>query len=308
MVRWRYAFGSDYTRYPHTPGIYLPEQAFFFCQLWHVGRASHNDYQPNGEPPVSASAIPITDGNQVFSFKAGKMVDFPTPRALEVSEIPGVVDDYRKAARNSLTAGFSGVEIHGANGYLIDQFLKDEANHRTDEYGGSIENRCRFALEVVKAVADEVGSDKVGIRLSPFGGFQNATDSHPYGLVSYLLEELNKLDLAYVHFVEPRAGGNADIPETPHTLEPFRKVYKGTAIAAGGYKRESGMEAIASGHSDLVAYGRWFIANPDMPKRFALGAPLNKYHRDTFYSQGNEGYIDYPFLEDTEWGKQHGAH
>ncbi|KAL4419350.1 hypothetical protein ABPG77_001577 [Micractinium sp. CCAP 211/92] len=305
--------------YPHTPGIYSQEQldgwrpvveavrgqgAHFFSQLWHVGRASHNDYQPGGQAPVAASAIPITDGTQVFSPSQGKMVDFPTPQALEVHEIPGIVEQYRRAARNALDVGFSGVEIHGANGYLIDQFLKSESNHRTDDYGGSIEKRCRFALEVVDAVCGEVGADHVGIRLSMFGGFQNATDEHPYALGTFLLEELNKRGLCYVHMVEPRAA-NQVIRETQDSLEPFRKVWRGPFIAAGGFKRESAMHAVQSGHADLVAIGRLFIANPDLPLRFCLDAPLNPYHRATFYTQGDEGYIDYPFLQDTEYAEEY---
>ncbi|KAL4440482.1 hypothetical protein ABPG75_003483 [Micractinium tetrahymenae] len=304
--------------YPHTPGIYSREQldgwrpvveavrakgAHFFSQLWHVGRASHNDFQPGGQAPISASAIPITDGTQVFSLSQGKMVDFPTPRALEVHEIPGIVEQYRRAARNAIDVGFSGVEIHGANGYLIDQFLKSECNHRTDEYGGSIETRCRFALEVVDAVCDEVGANRVGIRLSMFGGFQNATDEHPYALGSFLLEELNKRGLCYVHMVEPRAANQA-IRETQDSLEPFCKVWRGPMIAAGGYKRESAMHAVQSGHADLVAIGREFITNPDLPLRFCLDAPLNPYHRATFYTQGDEGYIDYPLLRDTEYAEE----
>lgn len=299
--------------YPHTPGIHTEEQieawkpivqsvhdkgGVFFCQLWHCGRASHPDYNPNGELPVSSSAIPITDGNQCFSLKAMAMVDYPVPRALDASEIPGIVDLYRQAARNALDAGFDGVEIHGGNGYLIDQFLKDICNHREDEYGGSIENRCRFALEIVKAVTDEIGARQVGIRLCPFGGFLDSTDSHPYALTTYLLEELSKFDLSYVHLIEPRIGGIVDLEYTPYTLAPFRQIYKGTLIVAGGHTKETGNAAINSGHGDLVAYGRTFLANPDLPKRFLRDpVPLNKYDRATFYSQGEEGYIDYPFLE-----------
>lgn len=233
------------------------------------------------------------------------MEDYQIPRALDKKELPAIVAEFATAARNALTAGFDGVEIHGANGYLIDQFLKDEINKRNDEYGGSIENRCRFAIEVVKAVADEIGADKVGIRLSPFGGFLSATDTHPYALITYLLEELNKLDIAYVHLVEPRAGGNDDVEVTDgKTLEPFRRVWKGTFIAAGGYVPENSGNAIKSGHCDLIAFGRRFLANPDYVKRVAIGAPLNPYDRATFYTQDEIGYNDYPFVEDTEWGKE----
>eukprot|EP00887_Chlorella_sp_A99_P005008 scaffold4.g5008.t1 len=267
--------------------------------LWHVGRASHPHYQPNEELPVSSSAIAVGNGSQCFSLKSMQLEDYPAPRALEKEEIPGIVEEFRVAARNAIAAGFDGVEVHGANGYLIDQ---DNVNHRTDEYGGPIENRCRFALEVVRAVVEEVGADRVGLRLSPFGSFLSATDSHPYALTTYLLEELNEFNLAYVHLVEPRTGGSVDVDPGAYSLDPFRKVYRGTVIAAGGYKRDDAATAVASGRADLVAFGRWFLANPDLPRRFQLGAPLNKYDRNTFYTQGEEGYVDYPVLEDTEEG------
>ncbi|KAI7840032.1 hypothetical protein COHA_006238 [Chlorella ohadii] len=331
--------------YPCTPGIYTEEQvaawkpvvkavkdkgAAFFCQIWHVGRASHPHYQPNEELPISASSLPITDDNKCFSLKTmqypfrpsldssfQQLEDYVAPRQLDASELPAIVDQYRQAARNAIDAGFDGVEIHGANGYLIDQFLKDGINNRSDAYGGSVENRCRFALEVVEAVVKEIGAEKTGIRLSPFGGFLSAQDSDPVGSISYLLEQLNKYNLAFVHCVEPRVAGSGDLPadQVKDSLEPFRKasigvvfvhfflVYKGTFISAGGHTAASGGEAIASGAADLVCYGRHYLANPDLPRRFRLGAPLNKYDRNTFYSQGEEGYIDYPFLEESEEGK-----
>ncbi|KAG7675009.1 hypothetical protein KSW81_002518 [Nannochloris sp. 'desiccata'] len=305
--------------YPQVPGIYTQEQieawkpviqgvhdkgATFFCQLWHVGRASHPHYQPNEDLPICSSAVPITDGNQPFSLKSMQPEVYPTPRALEVAELPGLVEEFVQAAKNARAAGFDGVELHSANGYLLDEFLKDEINQRTDAYGGCIENRCRFVLEVVKAVADAIDADRVGIRLSPFGGFLNATDSHPYALISYLIEEINKIGISYIHM--GRAGGNSDLPEdSAKTLTPFRKIWKGTFIAAGGYQRENAMEAIETGHADLVCFGRWHLANPDFVKRLAIeGAPLNKYNRDTFYSFAPEGYTDYPYLEETEWGKE----
>ncbi|EFN55195.1 hypothetical protein CHLNCDRAFT_52565 [Chlorella variabilis] len=255
--------------YPCTPGIYTQEQidawkpivdavhqkeAIFFAQLWHVGRASHH------------------------------MEDYPAPRQLDIAEIPAIVDQYRQAARKAVEAGFDGVEVHGANGYLIDQFLKDGINNRTDEYGGPIESRCRFALEVVWACCEEIGSEK----------------------------ELNKMSLAYVHVTEPRVGGSEDRDEGGDSIKPFREVYKGTLISAGGFTAATGGAAVESGHCDLVCYGRLLLANPDMPRRFQLGAPLNKYDRSTFYSQGSEaaplpavptsGYTDYPFLEESEDG------
>jgi 12-oxophytodienoic acid reductase len=307
--------------YPCTPGINTGEHvekwkpicdavhkkgAHFFCQLWHCGRASHQHYQPNEDLPLSSSAVAIDDGNKAFSLKSMQLEDYPVPRALEKEELPGIVEEFRVAARNAIEAGFDGVEIHGANGYLLDQFMKDGINQRTDEYGGSIENRCRFPLEVAKAVAEEIGGDRVGYRLSPFGGFLSAHDSHPYASVMYMVEELGKLDLAYIHMVEPRVKGNTDQEEDPRfSLEPFRRVWQGVFIASGGYTPENAREALRSGHCDAIAFGRWHLANPDFVKRAFLNAPLNPYHRDTFYTQGKEGYIDYPFLEDTEWGKEH---
>ncbi|KAL4428356.1 hypothetical protein ABPG75_002445 [Micractinium tetrahymenae] len=316
MISEGTVISDDGHGYPCTPGIYSNEHvaawrpivqavhdkgAVFYCQIWHVGRASHPHYMPDESLPVSSTTKAVK--GQCFSLKTMQMEDHTEARALSAEEIPAYVDKYRQAARNAVDAGFDGVEIHGANGYLIDQFLKDGINDRTDQYGGSIENRCRFALEVVKAVADEIGAEKVGLRLSPFGGFLDAHDSHPYSSVVFLLEELNKHNLAYVHIVEPRVAGNDDLAFTPDSIQPFRQVYKGTLIAAGGYNAANGGDAVRSGHCDLVCYGRHYIANPDLPRRFQLGAPLNKYDRATFYTQGEEGYTDYPFLEETEEGK-----
>ncbi|CAK0785467.1 hypothetical protein CVIRNUC_008676 [Coccomyxa viridis] len=299
--------------YPNVPGIYTPEQieawkpvtqavhergGIFFCQLWHVGRASHSEYQPGGAPPQSSSAIAISEG-QVFT-PQGKAESYPVPRSLEVSEIPGIVKKYATAARNSLEAGFHGVEIHAANGYLIDQFLKSSVNKRTDQYGGSITNRCRFALEVVAAVADAVGPELTGIRLSPFSSFLEATDPESLDLNLQLVDKLSEMGIVYVHAVEARIAGASDL-EGPvfGTLEPLRKAFKGTFMAAGGYKRDNGIKAIEDGHADLIAYGRDFISNPDLPLRFALDAPLTQYNRDTFYTPDQVvGYTDYPSLQD----------
>jgi 12-oxophytodienoic acid reductase len=298
--------------YPNTPSIYNDEHiegwkqvaktvkdkgGIFFCQLWHVGRASHQDFQPGDAPPVSSSALPIGSSFQVFSPKDFTMKNYPTPRALETAEVKEIVQMYRKAAKNAIDAGFDGVEIHAANGYLIAQFLEDGANLRTDEYGGSVENRARFALEIVEAVVNEVGADRVGIRVNPHNKFLDCIGSDPVTQHGYLLKELNKFNLAYVHCVEPRVLGNDDVHGEHPSLEPYKTVYKGVWMVAGGYKRETGIEAVKSGKGDLVAYGRDFIANPDIHKRFILNAPLNKYDRNTFYSQGPEGYIDYPSLK-----------
>ena len=196
-------------------------------------------------------------------------------------------------------SGFDGVEIHGAHGYLLDQFMKDNVNDRTDEYGGSMENRCRFALEVVEAVANEVGSQRVGIRLSPFGNHFEAVDSKPSALAVHMASALNKYNLLYAHFVEPRISSSFKAMESPYTLLDARKAFKGTFLVAGGHTRDSGNEVIRSNRGDLVVFGRWFLSNPDLPRRFKLRAPLNKYKRETFYTQDPiVGYTDYPFLAD----------
>ena len=196
--------------------------------------------------------------------------------------------------------GFDGVEIHGAHGYLLDQFLKDEANDRTDKYGGSLENRCRFPLEVVEAVVNEIGADKVGMRISPFSDYLEAGDSNSRALGLYMAESLNKFRLLYCHMIEPRMKTLAEKTECPESLEPMRKAFGGTFIVAGGYGREDGNKAMAENHADMVAFGRLFLANPDLPKRFELNAPLNKYIRELFYApEPVLGYTDYPFLEDS---------
>ncbi|XP_052152336.1 putative 12-oxophytodienoate reductase 11 isoform X1 [Oryza glaberrima] len=295
--------------YKDTPGIWTKEQVeawkpivdgvhakggIFFCQIWHVGRVSNNTFQPNGQAPISStnkSLKPAVRANGI------DVATFSTPRRLETDEIPFVVNDYRVAARNAIEAGFDGVEIHGAHGYLIDQFLKDQVNDRSDKYGGSLENRCRFALEVVQAVTDEIGADKVGIRLSPFASYSEAADSNPEALGLYMANALNKFGILYCHMVEPRMVKLGEKFETPHSLRPIRDAFKGTFIAAGGYNKEDGNKAVSTGYTDLVAYGRLFLSNPDLPERFEIDAPLNKYNRETFYiSDPVIGYTDYPFL------------
>jgi 12-oxophytodienoic acid reductase len=196
-----------------------------------------------------------------------------------------------------LYLGFDGVEIHGAHGYLIDQFLKDQVNDRTDKYGGSLENRCRFALEVVQAVVDEIGADKVGIRLSPFASYSEAPDSNPEALGLYMANALDKFGILYCHMVEPRMVKVGEMFETPYSLRPMRDAFKGTFIVAGGYNREDGNDAISGGYADLIAYGRLFLSNPDLPRRLEIDASLNEYNRDTFYIPDPViGYTDYPFL------------
>ncbi|KAG8082105.1 hypothetical protein GUJ93_ZPchr0014g47146 [Zizania palustris] len=295
--------------YTDTPGIWTKEQVeawkpivdgvhakggIFFCQLWHVGRVSNNTFQPNGQAPISStnkSLQPVERANGV------DVASFSTPRRLETDEIPFVINDFKVAARNAIEAGFDGVEIHGAHGYLIDQFLKDQINDRTDEYGGSLENRCRFALEVVQAVVDEIGADKVGIRLSPFANYMESADSNPEALGLYMANALNKFGILYCHMVEPRMVKLGEIFETPYSLGAIRDAFRGTFIVAGGYDREDGNNAVSTGYADLVAYGRLFLSNPDLPRRFEIDAPLNKYNRETLYIPDPViGYTDYPFL------------
>ncbi|KAI5440278.1 putative 12-oxophytodienoate reductase 11 isoform X1 [Lathyrus oleraceus] len=290
--------------YPNTPGVWTKDQveawkpivdavhakgSVFFCQIWHAGRVSNSIYQPNGQAPISSTDKSLTSNEEQ---------QFTAPRRLRTDEIPDIVNDFKIAARNAIEAGFDGVEIHGAHGYLVDQFMKDKVNDRTDEYGGSLENRCRFALQVVEAVANEIGADKLGIRLSPFAEYAESGDSNPNALGLYMVNALNKYNILYCHMVEPRLIHTFDPVETPHSLEPMRKAFNGTFMVAGGYNRQDGIKAIAENRADLVVYGRWFISNPDLPKRFALNAPLNKYNRETFYSSDPViGYTDYPFLE-----------
>ncbi|KZV37323.1 hypothetical protein F511_01191 [Dorcoceras hygrometricum] len=299
--------------YPNTPGLWTKEQtdawkpivkavhakgAVFFCQIWHTGRVSNTGFQSNGQSPISSTDRELTPQ---LEDNDADTTQFSPPRRLRTDEIPKVVHDFRIAARNAIEAGFDGVEIHGAHGYLIDQFLKDQVNDRTDQYGGSLENRCRFALEVVEAVSDEIGADRVGIRLSPFANYMECGDSNPEALGLYMAEALNKYGILFCHMVEPRMISPGVRVECSQSLFPMRKAFKGTFIVAGGYGREDGNKAVAENRADLVAYGRHFLANPDLPKRFELDAPLNKYKRETFYTPHPVlGYTDYPFLEETD--------
>ncbi len=299
--------------YPNTPGIHSPLQVkgwklitntvhenngYIFQQLWHVGRISHPSLQPNGGLPVAPSAIAPEGNASTFS----GMQPFVTPRALETQEIPAIVEDYRHAAQNSMAAGFDGIEIHSANGYLLDQFLHDGSNKRTDRYGGSIENRARFLMEVMEAVISVWGSKRVAVRLSPSGKFASMHDSDPEALYNYVIKELNRFNLAYLHIVEPRVQGNMDVetPDTALSSTYIRTIYNGTIISAGGHTRETGEATLAAGYADLIAYGRLYIANPDLPNRFALNAPLNSYDRSTFYGGTEKGYLDYPFLNESD--------
>ena len=296
--------------YPQTPGIHSLKQVEgwklvtdavhkqggkIFLQLWHVGRISHPSLQPHGELPVAPSAIaPVGMANTFLGEQP-----FVTPRALETSEIPQIVEQYRQGAANALLAEFDGVEIHSANGYLLDQFLHDGSNHRTDQYGGTIENRARLLMEVTESVVSVWGAERVGVRLSPSSTFGSMSDTDPEALFNYVVTKLNLFNLAYLHVVEPRIQGNITVADDGSGLgvRHFRPIYQGTLITAGGYSRDMSEAVLARGDADLVAYGRLFIANPDLPKRFALDAPLNSYDRSTFYGGAQQGYIDYPFLE-----------
>jgi N-ethylmaleimide reductase len=295
--------------YPSTPGIYTQEQVAgwrlvtdavhkaggkIFLQLWHVGRISHPVMQEGNVLPVAPSAI-AAEG-ELFTYEG--MKPFVAPRALELEEIPGIVEYYRLGAENALAAGFDGIELHGANGYLLDQFLEDGTNKRLDEYGGSIENRARLLLEVTDAVAGVWGADKVGVRLSPGGTFNSMNDSDPAKTFGYVAEKLGEKNLAYLHVIEPADKSRYKIDgEHVSPTAHLKSLFKGTVITAQGYTFETGNEVIARGDADLVAFGQLFLANPDLPARFRLNAPLNEADPTTFYGGDEHGYIDYPALE-----------
>jgi len=298
--------------YPGTPGIHSAEQVTAWkkvtqavheqqgkivLQLWHVGRISHTSHHPQDGLPVAPSAI--RPSGKVYTAQ-WQQEDYETPRAIETSEISTLIETFKHAASLAKEAGFDGVEVHSANGYLLDQFLQDGSNQRTDEYGGSIENRCRLLLEVLNAVTQIWDSERVGVRLSPYGTFNDMSDSDPIALFTYLIGQLNTLNLSYLHLIEPRstsAGGNDEVlTDAPSTSALFKKLFQGKVIMAGGYTRESAEEAVVTESADAVAFGRIYIANPDLVKRFELNAPLNKYNRGTFYGGAEVGYTDYPFL------------
>ncbi len=290
--------------YPLLPGIYTDAQVTgwkkvtdavhakggkIVIQLWHVGRISHPTLL-NGATPVAPSAV--KPAGKAFTFNG--LVDYVEPRALDASELPGIVADYVQASKNAIRAGFDGVEIHSANGYLLDQFLRDGSNKRSDIYGGSIENRARFLMEVTKAVVEAIGSDKVGLRLSPVNPFNDMKDSNPQAVFNYVTEQLNQFNLAYLHVVEGgiHGGGVADAFD----FDAIRKLCKSPYIANLSYDKARGNAAIASGHADAVAYGVPFISNPDLVERFRQDAPLNEADSKSFYGGTEKGYTDYPTL------------
>lgn len=295
--------------YDGTPGIYTEAQIAgwelathavhtcggrIFLQLWHVGRISHASLQPGGRSPVAPSSISA----KAQTFINGQFVDVSEPRALEVNEIREIVDAYVLATRNALWAGFDGVEVHAANGYLIDQFLRDGSNKRTDEYGGSIENRTRFLTEVMQAVIEEAGVDHVGVRISPVSPVNDAFDRHPTKLFSHVVEVLDRLKPVYLHVIEGETQGPRDF-DPSFDFAALRRKFHGTYMANNGYTAELAAESIATGATDLVAFGRPFIANPDLVERFRANTPLALSDPTTFYGGGAEGYTDYPAIKDS---------
>ncbi len=292
--------------YIDTPGIYSAEQlrawnkitktvhdenSLIFSQLWHVGRVSHSSFH-NGEAPVSASNIPAI--GKTYTYEG--MKDFSTPRALEKSEILKIMKEYKQAALNSISAEFDGAELHGANGYLPEQFLITGTNKRNDEYGGTLENRARFMLDAISEMCEAIGSDRVGVKLTPSRQAQNIEDENARETYEYLLTKLNDYNLAYVQLMEPFVP--IDSPNiVKNVSEHFRKIYKGTIISNGGFDMDKGNSYLEAGHSDLISYGRPFISNPDLPERFAKGAELNTYDHTKFYGGDETGYTDYPFMK-----------
>jgi N-ethylmaleimide reductase len=294
-----------------SPGLYLDEQVqgwkkvvdgvhakggLMFAQLWHTGRASHVS-MTGGATPVTASVNPSYWENpaQVVSTPDGWIQPSPH-RALEIPEIVEIINDYRRAAERAKQAGFDGVELHAANGYLIDQFLQDGSNQRSDQYGGSFHNRSRLLLEVVSALVSVWGGDRVAVRVGPGGTFNGMHDSNPDPLFAHVAEQLNQFHLAYLHIIEPRVKGNIVIHESqgPVASERLRPIFRGKLIGAGGFEPNTAEEAIQEGVLDAVAFGRHFISNPDLPERIRERLPLADYDRSTFYTFDPKGYNDYP--------------
>ncbi len=297
--------------YAFTPGIYSPEQVSgwkrvtdavhaeggtIWLQLWHVGRFSHTSLQPGGLLPVAPSAIAPRAARTFL--ENGEFADVPTPRALELNELPGLVDDYVAAAAKAIAAGFDGVEVHAANGYLLDQFMRDGSNHRSDRYGGSVANRIRLTLEVTEAVVAAVGSDRTGIRISPVSPAGAVSDSDPHAVFFSLVRELNRFSLAYCHVIE----GHTQGPREFHgfDFEKLRRTFEGPWMVNNGYSREMAIDAVDSGRADLVAFGRAFIANPDLVERLRIDGPLNDVDWDHTFGGDERGYTDYPPLQIAE--------
>ncbi len=294
--------------YVYTPGIYNDTQVTawkhitdavhakggrIFLQLWHVGRISHPSIQPGGILPVAPSAIK-PDGQ---AYTKDGFVPLVTPRALDTAEIPGIVNQYKISAQHALAAGFDGVEIHAANGYLLDQFLRDKTNHRTDAYGGSIENRARLVLEVAEAVVGVWGGDRVGIRISPLSKFGDISDSNPEALFMHVVKALNPFKLAYLHVIEGDTGGDREV-EGGFDLQSLHRAFNGLYMANNGYDFALAEQTVDARRADLIAFGRPYIANPDLVRRLREGAPLSVADPATMYGGGAAGYVDYPFMSD----------
>ncbi|MGH6760656.1 MAG: alkene reductase [Phyllobacterium sp.] len=305
--------------YADVPGLYSAEQLAGWAnvtdavhkadgkivvQMWHVGRISHNTLQPNGAAPVAPSAITAKSKTYLVSADGtGSFAETSQPRALDINELPGIVEDYRRAARSAIDAGFDAVEVHAANGYLIDQFLRSGSNRRTDAYGGSIENRARFLFEVLDAVTEEVGSGRVGIRISPVTPANDASDTDPQPLFTYVAENLARYDLAYVHVIEGATGGPRDYQQgdQPFDYVALRAAYRNAGgnaawMVNNAYTRDMAETVVEDGRADLVAFGKLFIANPDLVRRLRENANLNEPDNATFYGGGAKGYTDYPML------------
>ncbi|SNS95290.1 alkene reductase [Pseudomonas segetis] len=302
--------------YAWTPGIHSEEQIAgwravsdavhaqsgnIFMQLWHVGRVSHPSFQPGGALPVAPSALPVPGKTFIVDAQGnGVWGDVPTPQALSLSGIHSIVEDYRRAARNAIAAGMDGVEIHAGNGYLLDQFINSNSNHRRDRYGATSENRARLLLEVVDAVCAEIGADRVGVRLTPMGRFMGMGDESPQATFGYIVKQLDTRSLAYLHLVEPAMVGterdeNYD-PAWDKMIHLLRATYSGVLMLAGGYDRKTAEQALKSGRADIIAFGRPFIGNPDLPERLRRNAALNIPDSNLFFGGTAAGYIDYPAL------------
>lgn len=297
--------------YAWTPGIYSQQQVQgwkkitdavhakggrIFLQLWHVGRISHPSLQPDGDVPVAPSAIQ-PEGS---AFTEKGFEPFVMPRALDISELPGIVGQFRNGAKNALAAGFDGVEIHAANGYLIDQFLRDKTNHRTDAYGGTLENRTRLLMEVTEAVVDVWGANRVGVRISPVSPANDIADSDPQTLFTHVVGSLNRFNLVYLHVIEGATGGPREVQDG-FDLQILRKLFTGLYMANNDYDLKLALSARQQKLTDLVAFGRPFISNPDLVERLRTGAPLNKLDTATLYGGDARGYTDYPSLAGAEY-------
>ncbi len=307
--------------HPDVPGIYSTQQTaawlkvtrgvherggLIFLQLWHTGRVSHSRYQPDGRPPPAPSAV-RAEGDLLLP--NSEKVPYEPPRAMSRIDIRDAIDAFHSASVAAIAAGFDGVELHAANGYLIEQFLQSRSNLRTDEYGASIPNRVRFLVEVTEAMAAACGADRVGVRLSPYGIANGSGEDDPFPLYRHAIESLVPLGIAYLHLIEPRTSGTGKTDavrhDQPSAAGLYRDCWPGVLIAAGGFDPVGAAQIVASGRADAVAFGRHFIANPDLPRRIQIGAALNPYHRPTFYGGGAAGYTDYPTLAADESNLQH---